>query len=695
MHRSPFSRILWGLLLCIGSTVHASDADRTGKQINDFSLKSHLGREYSLHDFADRKVVVLAFLGTECPLAKLYGPRLAELAATYGPRGVAFVGIDSNSQDSLREIATYARTSGIDFPLLKDLENAVADKLGATRTPEVFVLDKDRVVRYSGRIDDRCGVGYVRDKIEHDYLATALDRLLAGKTVETTHVDAVGCLIGRSRARDANSDVTYCKQISRIFQDHCVSCHRPGEIAPFSLTDYGEAAGWADMIQEVVREKRMPPWHANPKYGHFRNDISLSEADKETIYKWVAAGAPKGNPADLPEPRRFAAGWNLPREPDLVLNVQPKPYLVPARGVLDYQKFTVDPGFTEDKWVTASQIIPGNATVVHHVLCFVEAPGHDRSISDENGLGYVAAYVPGYRVTPFPWGMAKHVPAGSKLVFQMHYTPVGREQLDLSKIGFIFADPKQLTHMVTTISTANRGICIPPHAEDYKREATMSAYKHDLNVLSFMPHMHLRGKSFSYEAIYPDGKREMLLDVPRFDFNWQTCYELAETKTLPPGTRVHCVAHWDNSKNNLANPNPAAEVSWGNQTFEEMMIGFFDVATPIDRAKLLAKGGVPRLEPVATLEDRARDLISQFDRNGDGKLSKDELPAGKQRLFGLLDRNHDGFLDVDEVMAFIKATGGKLPGPGAIRRDHGGGDRKTPAAPTEKPAGRAEHGPMD
>jgi hypothetical protein len=187
----------------------------------------------------------------------------------------------------------------------------------------------------------------------------------------------------------------------------------------------------------------------------------------------------------------------------------------------------------------------------------------------------------------------------------------------------------------------------------------------------------------------------MLLDVPRFDFNWQTCYELAETKTLPPGTRVHCVAHWDNSKNNLANPNPAAEVSWGNQTFEEMMIGFFDVATPIDRAKLLAKGGVPRLEPVATLEDRARDLISQFDRNGDGKLSKEELPAGKQRLFGLLDRNHDGFLDVDEVIAFIKASGGKLPGSGAGRRDHGGGDRKTPAAPTEKPAGRAEHGPMD
>src|SRR5581483_10088365 len=188
MRYSPFSWILWGLLFCTGSTAHASDAHRIGKPVNDFSLKSYLGRNYALRDFADRKVVVVAFLGTECPLAKLYGPRLAELAAKYGQKGVAFVGIDSNTQDSLSEMAAYARTSGIEFPLLKDLNNAVADKLGATRTPEVVVLDKDRVVRYAGRIDDRCGVGYVRDKIDHDYLTAAVDRLLAGKTVETTHV---------------------------------------------------------------------------------------------------------------------------------------------------------------------------------------------------------------------------------------------------------------------------------------------------------------------------------------------------------------------------------------------------------------------------------------------------------------------------------------------------------------------------
>ena len=317
---------------------------------------------------------------------------------------------------------------------------------------------------------------------------------------------------------------------------------------------------------------------------------------------------------------------------------------------------------------------------MHHVLCFVRPPNHDRGSDEENGLGYLAAYVPGYRVSPFPNGMAKYVPAGSKLVFQMHYTPVGNEHTDLSKIGFIFAKPEELTHLVTTVSMDNHSINIPPHAEDYKREATMSAYKHDLKVLSFSPHMHLRGTAFSYEAIYPDGKREMLLNVPRYDFNWQTCYELAEPKTLPPGTRVHCVAHWDNSENNLANPNPAATVNWGDQTFEEMMIGFFDVAIPIDREKLLAAGTIPKLEPAATLEDRAQELLSEFDNNGDGKLAKAELPKQFQGLFGLLDRNRDGFLDAAEVLVFVKASAGRRPG-------SGGGERKKPAAQTKTPAG--------
>ena len=679
----------------VAQVAQGETAAALGRKIDNFSLQDYRGAERSLSELSGKQATVIVFMGTECPLAKIYGPRLAELAAKYAPQGVRFVGIDANRQDSIAEIGAYARECGIEFPMLKDLNDVVTNSLGATRTPEVFVLDKDRVVRYWGRIDDRCGVGYARDKIEHDYLAAALDAMLAGHAVETAHVDAVGCLIGRTRQPDARSELTYSKQIARIFQEHCVSCHRPGEIGPFAMSDYREVVGWADMIAEVVRERRMPPWHADPKHGKFKNDISLSEADKATIYKWVAAGAPEGNPADLPAPRQFAEGWTLPREPDLVLDVQAKPYTVPADGVVDYQYFTLDPGFKEDKWVSASQIVPGSAPVVHHVLCFVQAPGQDRGGFDENGLGFLAAYVPGYRATPFPEGMAKHVPAGSKLVFQMHYTPVGKQQDDLSKIGFIFAKPSELTHMVKTVSTGNRGINIPPLAPDYQRESTMTAYKHDLNVLSYAPHMHVRGKSFFYEAIYPDGKRETLLDVPRYDFNWQTSYELAETKVLPPGTRVHCVAHWDNSEDNLANPDPSARVTWGDQTFEEMMIGFFDVAVPLDRDKLLADGTIPKLESTAKIEDRATELISQLDGNGDGKLAKDEVPERLQLMFDLLDASGDGFIDASEALVFIKANAGRRPGFGGGRRDRGerrlqpgGGERKKPAAESEKPAGQ-------
>jgi peroxiredoxin/mono/diheme cytochrome c family protein len=684
------------VLIAVAILVPCAKAENNaalGRKVDNFKLQEYRGAEHALQDLAGGRATVIAFLGTECPLAKLYGPRLAELAEKYASQGVAFVGIDANRQDSLSEMAAYARTAGIKFPLLKDTGNVVADAIGAARTPEVFVLDRDHVVRYSGRIDDRYGIGYIRDKVAHDYLATVLDELLAGNPVATAHVDAVGCLIGRTHEPKAGSDVTYSKQVARIMQEHCVSCHRPGEIAPFALTDYSEVAGWADTIAEVVRERRMPPWHADPKFGHFRNDISLSDAEKDTIFKWVAAGAPEGNPADLPAPREFAQGWTLPRDPDLVLDVQAKPYVVPADGVVEYQMFVLDPGFTEDKWVKASQIIPGCAPVVHHVLCFIQPPGRERGSFDENGLGFLAAYVPGYRVAPFPDGMAKHVPAGSKLIFQMHYTPVGKEQADLSKIGFIFAKPEELTHMVQTVSTGNRGINIPPHAEDYKREATMTPYKHDLTILSYAPHMHVRGKAFSYEAIYPDGKTETLLDVPHFDFNWQTSYELAEAKTLPPGARVHCVAHWDNSENNLANPDPSKTVNWGDQTWDEMMIGFFDVAVPLDREKLLADGTIPRLEPAATVEDRAKELVSQLDGNGDGKLTKDEVPERFALMFGMLDGNKDGFVDADEALVFIKAAGGARGAFGGGRRNirerqlqPGGGVRERPAAQAETPS---------
>ena len=373
--------LVWGLLPA--GSVSAAVPD--GKSVAGFTLEDVRGQPHSLDDLADKQLVVIAFLGTECPLAKLYGTRLARLHEAYGPQGVAFVAINSNVHDSLAEIAAYARTHGIEFPVLKDPGNRVADQFGATRTPEVFVLDRDRAIRYSGRIDDQYGVGFVREKPGRNELAEALDELLAGKRVTTPRADAVGCLIGRARTPEADATVTYSNRIAHILQERCVECHRSGDIAPFALTNYDEAAGWAEMIAEVVRDQRMPPWHASGEFGSFHNDRSLSDDDKNAIAQWAKDGAPEGDPADLPASKTFVEGWQLPQSPDLVLPIQSEPFQIKAEGEVAYQWFIVDPGFKEDTWIKGVEIVPGNRAVVHHILAFVRMPDDVVGIGEGKG----------------------------------------------------------------------------------------------------------------------------------------------------------------------------------------------------------------------------------------------------------------------------------------------------------------------
>ncbi len=552
-----------------------------GKKVESFTLKDFRGQPYSLDDAGKNKIVVLAFLGTECPLAKLYAPRLVDLAKQYESKGVVFVGLDSNRQDAVTEIASFARVHEITFPILKDLNQVVADKVGATRTPEVVVLDAGRVVRYRGRIDDQYGfasnVNYQKPAPTERNLCDALDALVAGKSVGKSETQVAGCLIGRDLKALANSEVTYNKHIARIMNANCVFCHREGQIAPFSLTSYEEVAGWAGMIDEVVQAQRMPPWHADKRHGNFKNDARLSDADKATISKWVAAGAPEGNQKDLPEPPKFAEGWMIP-QPEQVIYMADKPYDVQATGVVPYQMFVVDPGWKEDKWVKAIEPRPGNPSVVHHILLFVIPP--DGNIS--GGIGsdntYLGAFAPGLRPEPMSEGLAQFVPAGSKLIFQMHYTPNGSPQQDRSYCGFVFADPKTIKKEVRVSSAVNAVFEIPPGQGDFPVKARY-IFKDDTLLLTLMPHMHLRGKAFRYEATYPDGRHEVLLDVPRYDFGWQTSYRLAEPKMMPRGTRMDCFAVFDNSDDNLNNPDPKASVRFGDQTFEEMMIGFFEATS--------------------------------------------------------------------------------------------------------------------
>ncbi len=643
------------ILALVGPT-SGETATTIDRQIHEFELQDFRGKRYSLADHAATNVVVVAFLGTECPLAKLYGPRLAALAAEYEPRGVAFLGINSNSQDSITEIAAYARRHDVGFPLLKDPGARVAEQFGAERTPEVFVLDGQRRVRYHGRIDDQYGVGYSRNKPQREDLKIAIDELLADKPVSLPVTEAVGCFIGRPAKPRADSSVTYSNQIARIFQKHCIECHRDGEIAPFTLTNYEDAAGWAETIAEVVRNGRMPPWHANPQYGHFANARRMSDDEKQLVYQWFNAGAPQGDPAELPPPRTFVSGWRLPRKPDQVVAMSEQPFSVPAEGTVEYQYFVADPGFKEEKWVAAAEVQPGNPAVVHHAIVFIRPPDGARF----KGYGWLAAYVPGQREMVLGDGLARRVPAGSKLVFQMHYTPNGSPQQDVTRIGLIFADPASVRDEVVTLMALNRKFEIPPYADDHQVETSLRRFPKDGRLLGMAPHMHFRGKSFRFVARQGD-RAEVLLDVPHYDFNWQHGYRLAEALPLAGVDRIDCIAHFDNSEDNLVNPDPSATVRWGDQTWQEMMVGFFEVAVPVETPLARAGTADTETQTVEAPSDEARQKASQFirrfDNDGDGRLARDEVPQSL-RVFAFrdIDSNGDRYIDLHEALVRANAS---------------------------------------
>ena len=656
-----------GLLVLAQSVAVSADRPKSlvGTKVDDFSVRDYRGKGHSLSDYESSKVVVLAFLGTECPLAKLYAPRLASLNAELESRGVAFLGVNSNRQDSNTEVATHARRHGIEFPVLKDTGNRLADAIGVTRTPEIVVLDEKRVVRYHGRIDDQYGVGYIRDEVQKPFLKNAVVDLLAGRKVRTPATEVVGCFIGKIRKPKVDSPVTYANQVARILQKNCEECHREGEIAPFALTKYEDVVGWGDTILEVIEDRRMPPWHADPKHGEFSNARIMSEDDKQILREWVKAGSPEGDPADLPESRTYTAGWSLPKKPDFVIDMRDQPFDVQAEGTVRYKYFTVDPGFTEDRWIKAAELQPGNRAVVHHILVF-SLPGGRReraSLASVNGE-FLAAYVPGHRPPVYDDGMAKLVPAGSKLVFQLHYTPIGTPQKDLSRLGLVFADPKTIKHVVTTQQVSEaRGLVIPPGHDNFEVKSRPSQRApSEVQLLAMMPHMHLRGKAFRYTAHFPDGRSEILLDVPQYDFNWQTAYRLVKPVTLPKGAYLRGVAHYDNSEENLNNPDPSAMVRWGDQTWNEMMIGYFDVAVPTSVLGIDPTGKKTAAESdQLTIAGRRVEVskllggITDLDKNKDGKLVAKEVPKQYLIIFTRLDANSDGELTVDEARKTIDA----------------------------------------
>ena len=369
---------------------------------------------------------------------------------------------------------------------------------------------------------------------------------------------------------------SFTKEVAPILYHRCVECHRPGEVAPMSLLTYRDARPWAKAIKQAVLQRTMPPWLASAGYGHFSNDRRLTQSEIETISAWADTGAAEGNPAEMPPAPHFEAGWTIGK-PDVIISLENE-VDVPAEGVVPYRYFRVPSGFTEDKWIQAAEIRPGNRAIVHHIIVNSVPHGTDAGESGETvrpGRGEkLCGFAPGEQPKVYPQGTAKLVKAGSDFVFQMHYTPNGKAATDRSYIGLIFAK-KPITHRALTGTATNATFRIPPGDPAYEVHSSFTA-KEDIRIVDLMPHMHLRGRDFRYTAVYPDGRTEVLLDVPKYDFNWQLVYRLADPILLPKGARLDCVAHFDNSPNNKYNPDASKEVRWGPQTWEEMMIGWFD-----------------------------------------------------------------------------------------------------------------------
>jgi hypothetical protein len=404
--------------------------------------------------------------------------------------------------------------------------------------------------------------------------------------------------IARTVVAHSSEEVNFSENVAPIFFNKCVSCHRPGEAAPMSLLTYRDARPWAKSIREKVANRTMPPWHADPAYGKFHNDRRLSPKEVDTIVAWVDNGALEGDPRRMPTPPSFTDGWRIGK-PDVVLSM-PSKFEVPAEGVLDYKYFTIPTCFLEDRWIKAVEVRPGNRAVVHHVIVFVAAPGIKRQMQaddrSEDGLESIGGFAPGNDPVVLPEDVGIKIRAGSSLILQMHYTPNGTVQTDQTSVGLIFnKTPVRKTMMGG--AALNSSFAIPPNDPNYEVKAKLS-FDEDSHITSLMPHMHVRGKDFVFRLVSPDGKTTTILSVPKYDFNWQTRYEFAESIAVPKGSSIECVAHFDNSIGNKWNPDHTKLVYWGPQTFDEMMIGFVDYTLDREPARTSVDVAATRKESV-------------------------------------------------------------------------------------------------
>lgn len=626
-----------------------------GRLAPDLEIEDITGQRHRVGELAKARGLLVAVTSTSCPLSRRYLPTLIDAAQTYSADGFGVLLVNPIATDKMEAMQAAADRLGSAGVYVHDSDGVLSRALELTSTTDALLIDPARTVRYHGAVDDQFGFGYAIAAPRKTYLATAIDEYLKGLPIAIEATEAPGCHLDEPGPAESSSAVTYHNRISRIVQFHCGECHRESGVAPFSLETREDVVAHAAMISTVVKRGTMPPWFAAPgpkdEPSPWLNDCSLPAADKQDLLAWLEGDRAVGDPRDAPLPIRYPTGWTI-GEPDLIARF-PEAIPVQATGVMDYEQITVDLDVREDKWVERIEVRPGVPDVVHHVLVFVRPPRNeedDGRREREDGISYWGIYVPGNSKQVYPQGFARKLPKGSQLRFQMHYTPNGTATEDITQVGFVFAD-QEPDYEVLTASLVNSWFEIPPGADNYTDYAKVRLPE-DVTVLGFLPHMHLRGKACNYEAVTPDGERELLLDVPRYDFNWQLLYRLAEPRMFKEGTLLKFAATFDNSAANPANPDPSIAVRWGQQTYDEMIVGYVEYYVPV------SQDGSER--PKLT-GDREQRLFTALDADDDNRLSLEEFKklSANRRLkqlhavtigfvYTALDLDEDGLLTVEE-----------------------------------------------
>ncbi len=617
------------------------DAAKLGQKIDSVTLVDRAGKKNSAHDVAGSKATVFIFMSFECPISTSYSSALTEMAKRYGEKGVAFVGLCSSEAETAESVDRQAREFKFGFPVFHDPHGTNAGLFKAEKTPEAFVLDRNLVLRYRGRIDDGFAARLKKNQqVKSHDLERALDEMLAGKAVSQPVTAAIGCPIGVERKIETDGAVTYFRDVAPILQKRCQECHRPGQVGPFSLMTYRQAVNWCDDIKQYTSSHQMPPWKIADGI-QFRNERTMTDKEIGTLAAWVDGGTPEGNPSDAPPPREFVTGWRLGK-PDLILSAKDD-FVLGAGGSDVFRCIVLPTDLPEDKFVVAYEVKPGNPRVVHHTLNFIDTDGEGRALEKsaqarekrtkkpgdyDTGPGYsfamgvgfaprggMGGWAPGQVPQEMPKGYGFKLPKQADLVVQVHYHRDGRVERDRLQIGLYFAKKSEGMKAYKTGMIAGRFIAIPPNDPHFKVLGSTTV-KYDCVLHSIMPHMHLLGKKIKVTMKPPEGKKQTLLEIDSWDYNWQETYFLKRPLHLDVGTVLALEAVYDNSEDNPNNPsNPPRLVTFGEQTTNEMCFVFLGSTSD-------GPGRSPFVGPFEGLRRRMREMPK-----GSGKQPAANKPA--------------------------------------------------------------------